>query len=259
MLFSYNRFHHAVFMNYANEYTGKIYKKYDNIESYFKLKETNDSLVKANERLYNKLKQDFEVPDSINKLVLDTIRVDSATNYRKFLYMQAKVVGNSANFENNYIEISRGSLQGVEKDEGVIDATGAVVGHVVDLSDNYAVVMSLLHKQNNVSARLKKTGEPGSVVWDGENAKRVTLKDIPKGVKVTVGDSVITSGYTKRFPYGLLIGTVAEIENDTRTNNYIIKLKTAADFYNVQYVYVVKNLKTEELKEIMKRVKKVNE
>lgn len=259
MLFTYNRFHHAVFMNYANEYTGKISEKYNSVEYYFNLKRTNDSLVKANERLYNKLKQDFEIPDSVSKLVLDTIRVDSTSSYRKFLYMQAKVVGNSVGFQNNYIEISRGSLQGVEKDLGVIDASGAVVGQVVDLSNNYAVVMSLLHKQNNTSARLKRTGAAGSIIWDGEKTNSVLLKDIPKGVKVSVGDSVVTSGYTPRFPYGLLIGTVSEIENDTRTSTYIIRVKTAADFYNIQFVYVINNLKKDELNDIRKRVKKANE
>ena len=44
----------------ANEVTGKINKQYNNVEYYFQLKKTNDSLVKANENLYNKLKQDFE-------------------------------------------------------------------------------------------------------------------------------------------------------------------------------------------------------
>ncbi|MEJ7673007.1 MAG: hypothetical protein WKF59_09910 [Chitinophagaceae bacterium] len=55
-------------MGVANEVTGKIYKQYNSVEYYFQLKHTNDSLVKANERLYNKLKQDFEIPDTINKL-----------------------------------------------------------------------------------------------------------------------------------------------------------------------------------------------
>lgn len=259
MLFSYNRFHHAVFMTYANEYTGMINSRYNSVEYYFNLKRTNDSLVKANEALYNKLRQNFEFPDTLNKQVTDTIKVDSLTSYRKYLYMHAKVVGNSVNVPNNYIQISRGALQGVDKDLGVIDVNGAVVGHIVDFSNNYAVVMSLLHRQNNTSARLKKTGEAGSIVWDGVRTNVVILKDIQKGVKVSIGDSIVTSGYTERFPYGLLIGRVMEIENDTRTNNYVIRVKTAADFYNLQYVYIINNLKKEELNDIMKRVKKANE
>ena len=99
-------------MNAANEITGKVYTQYNTLEYYFNLKRTNDSLVKANERLYNKLKQDFEVPDTVNLSVIDTIKVDSLERHRKFLYMQAKVIANSVNLPNNYIQLSRGAIAG---------------------------------------------------------------------------------------------------------------------------------------------------
>src|SRR5205085_3418348 len=121
MLFTYNRYHSAVFMATANEVTGKVYKQYNNIEYYFKLKKTNDSLIKANERLYNKLKQDFELADTVSFTKIDSIKVDSLEKHRKFLYMQAKVIGNSVSLPNNYVQLSRGILQGVSKDLGVID------------------------------------------------------------------------------------------------------------------------------------------
>jgi len=259
MLFNYNRYHNAVFMNVANEATGKINEQYDKIEYYFQLKKTNDSLVKANENLYNRLKQDFQMPDTINKFGIDTIKIDSLEKYRKYLYMQAKVIGNSVSLPNNYIQLSRGSLQGLKKDMGVIDANNAVVGTVIDISNNFAVVMSLLHRQSNISAKLKKTGETGNVIWDGNKPGIITLKEIGKNVKVNIGDSVITSGFSDKFPYGLLIGTIKEIMNDKSTNVYTLKLKTAADFYNLEFVYIINNLQKDEPAELLKRVKKTNE
>lgn len=246
-------------MNAANEITGKAYQQYNNVEYYFQLKKTNDSLVKANERLYNKLRQDFEMPDTINKIAIDTIRIDSLEKYRKYLYMEAKVVGNSVSLPNNYIQLNRGSLQGLKKDMGVIDANNAVVGTVIDISNNFAVVMSLLHMQSNTSAKLKKTGETGNIVWDGIKPGIVLLKEIGKNVKVNIGDSVITSGFSDKFPYGLLIGTITEIASAKSSNNYTLKVKTAANFYNAQFVYIINNLQKEEPKELMKRVQKTNE
>jgi rod shape-determining protein MreC len=259
MLFNYNRYHNAVFMGIANEVTGKVFKRYNSVQYYFDLKSTNDSLVKANEKLYNKLKQDFEIPDTVTRTLIDSIKVDSLLKFRKFLYMQAKVIGNSVNLPNNYIQLSRGSSQGVQKDLGVIDANNNVVGTVIDISNNYAVVMSMLHKQSNISAKLKKTGEVGSVVWDGKEPNVMVLKEISKGVKVANGDSVVTSGFTDRFPYGLLIGTIQQIIEDKSSNTYTIKIKTAANFFNVQYVYIINNLQKYEMQDIMKRVKKTNE
>lgn len=259
MVFNYNRFHNAVFMDVANEVTGKVYKQYNSVEYYFQLKKTNDSLVRANEMLYNKLKQDFEMPDTVNKLAIDTIRIDSTEKYRKYLYQHAKVIGNSVSLPNNYIQLNRGAGQGLRKDIGVIDLNNAVVGTVIDISNNYAVVMSLLHRQSNISAKLKKTGEVGNIVWDGKAPNIVQLKEIGKNVKVNRGDSVITSGFSDKFPYGLLIGTIQDILVDKSTNVYSLKVKTAANFYTVQYVYIINNLQKEEPSELLKKVKKVNE
>jgi len=259
MVFNYNRFHNAVFMDIANEVTGRVYKQYNSVEYYFQLKKTNDSLVRANEMLYNKLKQDFEMPDTVNKITIDTLRIDSTESYRKYLYQHAKVIGNSVSLPNNYIQLNRGSGQGLQKDMGVIDVNNAVVGTVIDISNNYAVVMSLLHRQSNISAKLKKTGEVGNIVWDGKSPNIVQLKEIGKNVKVSRGDSVITSGFSDKFPYGLLIGTIQDILVDKSTNVYTLKVKTAANFYTVQFVYIINNLQKEEPEELLKRVKKVNE
>ncbi len=259
MLFSYNRYHHSVYSGVANEVTGRINKQYNTVEYYFQLKRTNDSLVKANENLYNKLKQDFELPDTATKLAIDTIRVDTVAKQRKYLYMQAKVVSNSISLQNNFMELHRGSAQGITSDMGVLDVNHAVVGMVMDVSENFSVVMNLLNSQSNISAKVKRTGEVGSLVWDGKFTNIVILKDIPKVVKVAKGDSVITSGFSDKFPYGLLIGRVIGIEDDESSSTHTIRVRTAADFYNLQYVYVINNLQKEEARQLLNKVKKINE
>jgi len=259
MLFNYNKYQHAMYSSVAGEVTGKINNQYDNVESYFQLRKTNDSLVKANAALYSKLKQDYELPDTVTKLSIDTMKIDTLFHQRKYLYMPAKVVGNSISQANNYLEIHRGSIQGVMPDLGVTDINNSVVGTVVDVSKNYAVVMSLLHRQSNISAKLKKSGETGSIVWDGIAPNLVMLKDISKDVKVAKGDTVITSGFSDKFPFGLLIGTVSEVINDKTSSTYMIKVETAANFYNLQYVNVINNLQKDEPQQLLKSVRKINE
>lgn len=255
MIFSYNRYHHAVYSKAANEITGNISKRYNSIEYYFQLKRTNDSLVKANEVLYNKLRQDFEIPDSVNKIAIDTMNFDSSHKQRKYLYMQAKVISNTVNLLNNYIELHRGKLQGVLPDMGVIDVNNAVVGTVVDVSNNYSVVMSLLHEQSNLSARLKKGGETGIVSYDGKTPGILYLKDISKSAKIHAGDTVITSGFSDKFPGGLLVGYVKDIINDKSSSTYTVRLKPAVDFEKLQYAYIINNLQKEEPQQLLNKVK----
>jgi len=255
MLFTYNRYHHTVYSASANEVTGKISSELNKIEYYFDLKRTNDSLVKANEDLYNKLKQDFEIADTLNKTVIDSMKVDSLNIHRKYLYMQAKVVRNSVSQPDNYIILHRGSAQGLHRDMGVIDLNNAVVGTIMDVSENYAVVMSLLHEQSNLSARLKKSGETGTVSWDGKSNNILTLRDVSKAVKISQGDTVVTSGFSDKFPEGLLIGYVKDIINDKTQSTYTVRLRAAANFETLQYSYAIENLQKDEPSELLKKVK----
>jgi len=255
MIFSYNHYHHAVYSATASEITGGINKKFNTINYYFQLKRTNDSLVKANEMLYNKLKQNYELPDTVNKIGVDTLTTDSIETQRKYLYMQAKVIHNSVNQTNNYIELHRGRLQGISPDMGVIDVNDAVIGTVVDVSNNYAVVMSLLHEQSNLSARLKRGGETGNIIYDGKTPGILYLKDISRSAKITAGDTVVTSGFSDKFPRGLLIGFVRDIINDKSSSTYTVRLKPAANFENLQYSYIINNLQNEEPEQLLKKVK----
>ncbi len=255
MIFSYNRYHHSVYSKVASEITGKISEKYDGIEYYFRLKRTNDSLVKANEILYNKLKQDYEIPDTVNRTTIDNLNLDSIQQQRKYLYMQAKVIRNSVNLLNNYIELHRGSKQGISADMGAIDINNAVIGTVVEVSDNYAVVMSLLHEQSNLSGRLKKGGETGIVVYDGKTPKILYLKDISRSAKINQGDTVVTSGFSDKFPRGLLIGFVKDIINDKSSSTYTVRIVPAANFENLQFGYIINNLQKEEPQMLLNKVK----
>ena len=70
-------------------------------------------------------------------------------------------------------------LQDVKPNMGVVSPQG-IVGTVVNVSDNYASVMTLLHRQYKVVVKIKNGGERGTIEWDGVSPMFVTLKDIPK-------------------------------------------------------------------------------
>lgn len=244
-LFRYNKFHEAAFMGVAGEITGRVSEKYNNVEYYFKLKKTNEALINENLQLRNLLRQNYEGADTTKKLVIDSIRVDSLLSVQRFRYYDAKVVGSFVSSQNNYITIHIGTNQGVRKDWGVVSPQG-IVGRVVNVSPNFSVVMSALHRDFKVYSMLKKGGEKGSVYWNGENPMFMTLKDIPKSAKVEKGDTVLTSNVSDIYPAGIMVGTVAEVIDDKSSNFYILKLKTATNFFTLEYVYVIEDIQREE-------------
>ena len=256
LIVHYNKYQSAVASGMMNEITGKINKQYNKVEYYFQLKRTNEQLVKDNERLRNQLKQNFESPDTATKIVTDSVAYDTLGNRRKWEYLSAKVISNSVIAQNNYVGLGRGSAQQLKKDEGVVDPNNGVVGIITDVSENYSVVMSLLHKDSKISAKLKNGVYAGQVVWDGKDPNILSLTEIRKSAKVAKGDTVFTSGFTATFPYGLMIGTVESVVPDKSTNNFIIKLKSTANFYNLQYVYAIDNKQSEEINKMLEKAKK---
>lgn len=254
-LFRYNKFHEAAFMGVANELTGRVSSKYSNVEYYFRLKKINESLAQQNEQLLNQLKNNYQGPDSLTQVVIDTLNRDTSGIARRYLWRGARVVNNSVSLQNNYLTIHRGERQGVRKDMGVISPQG-IVGMVVNTSENFSVVMTMLNRQSSVSAKIKKSGEIGKVLWDGKSPNYVTMENIPKSVKVEKGDSVVTSGYSLSFPPGVLIGTVNEIVDDKTSNFYSITLHASTNFYSVEYVTVVDNLQKDEQKRLEEATRK---
>ncbi|MEP7256784.1 MAG: rod shape-determining protein MreC [Flavitalea sp.] len=254
-LIRYNKFHEAAFMGVANELTGRVSSKYSNVEYYFHLKKSNEALAVQNERLLNSLKSNFQDADTSLAVIRDSIAYDTLGHFRRYIWRQAVVVNNSVSLQNNYLTIHRGEKQGVSKDMGVVSPNG-LVGTVVNTSENFSVVMSMLNRQSSVSAKLKKSGEIGKIQWDGVTPDYVTMINLPKSVKAIKGDSIVTSGYSLSFPPNILIGTILEVVDEKGSNFYTLKIKPATNFYSVEYVNIVDNLQKDEQKKLEEAAKK---
>jgi rod shape-determining protein MreC len=258
LIVHYNKYHNAVFSGTMNQLTGSVNTQYNKVGEYFALKAENAKLAKANEQLRNSQATNFDRIDTGSRIVVDSVAIDTLGARRKWRFYQAKVVSNSVAMQNNMVVLGRGSSQQLKEGMGVVDPLNGVVGKIIEVSDDYAVVLSLLSKTSDfkVNAKLKKGGEIGSITWDGREPNVVTLNDIRKSANVKKGDTVYTSGLTTTFQYGLMIGTVEQVVPEKSNNNFKITVRTAANFYNLQYVYVIENLEMQKIEDILKNAAK---
>jgi len=249
MLFSYNRFHQTTYGIFSNEVAGSLNKRVNKVESFFTLSEQNQALRKQNAALLSYLPSGSVNPDTSFLVVSDTISVDSLKSYRQYQYFDAKIISNSVFLQQNYIVLHRGSVQGIVSNMAVVGTDG-LIGTVISVSENMAIVMSLLHRQSKVIAVLKKGSGLGEVSWDGKDPRFLVLSKVPKTIVVKKGDTVVSSPYSDKFPPGIPIGYVEKIDQDQETNTYKLKIRTAVDFYAVQHAYIVKNLLQEEIDQL---------
>lgn len=250
MLFTYNRFQHTAFLGVASEVTGSINSNVDQVEDYFNLRDENRRVHRMNDSLMNLLKVNFSLPDTSERTVIDSFRVDSLMKFRKYTYRPARVVYNSTNFENNYLQLDRGSNNGIKENMAVINSDGAVVGLIVNTSPNFSHVMSLLHTKSQVPAMLKNTEVSGTVKWDTKDPRYLYLEGISRDVELKKGDTVVTSRYSYNYPPGFMIGRVDSFRTEKSTGYYTLRIRTATRFNNIQQVFIVENLQRDEQQQL---------
>lgn len=238
-----NKYQRASFFNSSNYMVGAIYDMYSSITQYFNLKEINEQLATENARYRNMLHESFIFYDEAFKYEDDTL------HERKYKFIDAKVVNNTINTQNNYLTINKGVKHGIKPDMGVVSPKG-VVGVVKRVSSNYSTVISVLNTNLRISTRIKKNNYFGSLQWNGEDWQKAILNEIPSHVNIQKGDTLVTSEFSGVFPSGILIGFVNEVREVEGSNFYEIEVDLATDFKNVSHVYVVNNLLYHELKEL---------
>lgn len=258
MLVRYNASYNAVYINVASSFTGFFDKKYNDVEYYFQLKKTNKQLADENAMLRNVIMASIEKngDTSTDKLYarVDSLYRDSLGRNVKYVFTTAKVVNNSLYNENNYITIQKGSKDGVTTDMAVMGPKG-IVGHIVSVSQNYSVAMSLLNHNSRVSVSIKGKPFTGIVDWEGSSPSELLLHSVPKDIKINKGDSVVTSNLSESFPPGLMVGRAERIRLDQASNMMDVVLKTATDFSNLQYVYLIRNVYYTEQKSLEQATK----
>lgn len=238
-----NTFHRGSVLSSSNRLVGTIYELNNGITEYFKLKSINTELAVENAALRSLLHESKYISSSSLTNVTDSV------SRQHYTYLPAKVINNSTDRRSNYLTINRGILQGVEPEMAVISSNG-IVGIVKDVSKNFASVISVLHKNSSISAKLSETEYIGSLVWDGVDPRVAQLVDIPNHVQLAEGMLIRTSGYSAMFPSGINIGTIRSFEVEPGDNFYSIDVNLLTDMNSVSMVYVVNNLMRSEQMEL---------
>jgi len=121
-----------------------------------------------------------------------------------------------------------------------------VVGKVKTVTKHFAVVISLLNIDEQVSSAIKGSNYFCTSQWDGLDPQVVSLKYVPRHVKIKMGDTIITSGFNAVFPEGIMVGVVKKFELKEEALFHDVKVELAQDFGQLSYVDVVRsNLKKE--------------
>jgi rod shape-determining protein MreC len=243
LFFNYNEFQGSALYTVSNAVSGSVNSLFSGISEYFSLRKTNRVLIEEMAKLHSRIPEAFYITDR-NVYY----RKDSVVKL-EYKYISAKVISNSTNRRNNFLMIDKGSIHGILNHMGVIIGN-KIIGQVVSVSPHFSWIMSMLNKDSRISGKFKKNNQLVNVEWNGGNYRKGQVREIPKHIRMVVGDTIITSGNSDIFPEGLLIGTISDfrIAQDENFNNGEILFST--DFNSLGYVEVVVDLMRKEKEDL---------
>lgn len=211
------------------------------IKELFNLREENEQLkleilkLEEENRKYENLIGKSEYLISEKKL-LDTTTYD---------LLSAQVVGKEPGNWFNRFTIDKGTKDGVEKGDIVIQAVEiddeiieeGVVGRVLEVGDNWAKVVSIIDKDNNISFKVIRTQDAGILSDSMDGYLNGYLFD--SKADVMKGDKLFSSGLGEVYVEDLYIGEVTNVIKEDKDLAKKIEVKPAVDFKKIYKVFVI--------------------
>jgi len=242
-------FHRSKVITSANNVTGRVYENINHVEEYFNLRTENNRLAYENARLKSFL---YNSKDT-SKIPKELIKAEGI-----YKVIQAKVINNSYNLQENFLTIDQGTLKGIKAEMGVVNSKG-IIGVVENTSNKYATVISVLNIKSEINAKIKNNDHFGTLIWNGKNTGFVQLIDIPRLASVKKGDTIVTGAQSILFPENINIGTIYKIYTDNKTNYFTIDVKLFNDMTSIGNVYIIDNKDRKEIKKLEAETKAKNE
>ena len=233
----------AKILSRANTVAGWMQNTVFNVKHYFTLRSENEMLAQRVAELENTLTRYREREEQIETDTMSMWQMDSTlmVGLAERRYTTARVVGNTIHHDRNYLTLNRGHQDGVVAEMAVVTPDGCMVGYVMECSDNYSVVMSILNTGFHTSGKIRGDEHFGSITWNGHSPHRVQMTELTKYSEFEIGDEVVASGLSHYFPEGVRIGYVeSRTENENHTS-LDVELRLAADMTRLSNVVLIEN------------------
>jgi rod shape-determining protein MreC len=206
----------------------------NNITDAGSLSEENRELREENERLTNELARARE--QAIQQQTSTDLNA-VAQQFPEDVFLAAEVVARDSSNARNIIAINSGSGDGIKEGMIVVSEGRSLVGTVTKVFDDYAWVTLITDPKSAVSAIVQESRADGVV--SGNYDGSLVMEFVTQGAAVKEGDFVVTSGIGGRYPTGVVIGRVAEVETAEQDLFQEVRVDHLASLSKLEDVLVI--------------------
>lgn len=196
----------------------------------------SDSEIHSLKKEMAALEMDFAL---CREIQYENVRLRALLDLRsraEYTLLPAEITGRGTRGLPGSVHLNVGSDKGCRRNLALI-ADGGACGRLVAVGRSSSVGQLLNDPASRISAMVQRSRVRGIVHWLYGDV--FLLKGVPFHSNVTVGDSVVTSGFSDIYPKGLPIGTIRDIQPDESGLFLDIRLQPAVDFVKLEMVFVV--------------------
>ena len=163
-------------------------------------------------------------------------------------FVVARVIGRSPTRWQEWVEIDKGSDDGLALNQPVVGATvptdkslsgKGLVGKIVAIASHAAQVQLLIDPESSAAAMVQDSGAEGIVVWSDPG--KLIMDFVARDQPVQAKQVVVTSGMGGIFPRGIPIGVVESVGEEDVNIYKQIEVQPFVDFRGLDEVMVITN------------------
>lgn len=166
--------------------------------------------------------------------------LDLSTTREDFKLVDGYIIAKSSTDWSSTITINKGSNAGIAEDMCAVTDNHEVVGLVVEVGPDYAVIKTILDSSLEVSATIASSGYSGMIKGGYTDGRKdlMRMDYLPSSAIIRNNDQVVTSGSTV-YPRDLIMGYVVDAGFDDTGVAKFAMLEPAVDFGRLEQVFVL--------------------
>ncbi|MDO4605338.1 MAG: rod shape-determining protein MreC [Helcococcus sp.] len=198
-----------------------------------------NKLTKENEELKAKV-NNLEFVVNNQKYLKEAVKFKDLTNA-----LDAKLIMFDNDSRFSQFMIDKGSLSGVRVGDEIVSSygmndkntLGSLVGRVIEVNDNTAIVSSIYDDKFNINFQHDKSNTIG-VIRNRDDGKLEAY--MLETADIKLGDSVYTSGTGGLYQRGLYIGKIIKVKMSEDSLNQLVTIESPVNFAKLYEVFVLR-------------------
>ncbi len=192
-----------------------------------------------NQRLNKEIDNLKRAFNEVSEIYLENKRLKELLLFKQkspFRFTASRVIARDPSNWSATIIIDKGRSSGIKKGFVCITYLG-LAGRVIEVSNTMGKIMLINDPNLGVSAIVQRSRQEGLVC--GSLSGSLIMRYLSNESDIKVNDVIVTSGLTRNYPKGLLIGTVVDIGEDLSGLSRYAIIKPAINLATLEEVLVI--------------------